>query len=136
MKTFLIFCVTNAFKNFFKIPEYLIHSLYLADAFCIISSLLKNNSVFILQFLLNFLIFDKILSFLLISRYSPIFKFISLEMFVMYEIWICTQCNQVALHFYWWFLTRSVIYVIVTWNYLKNLWKAKSYLLFLQKVAS
>ena len=123
-------------RIFFKISEYLIHSLYLADAFCIISSLLKKNSVFILQFLLNFLIFDKILSFLLISRYSPIFKFISLEMFVMYEIWICIQCNQVALHFCWWFLTKSVIYIIVTWNYLKNLWKAKSYLLFLRKVAS
>ena len=40
IKTFTIFCITNALKNFFTISEYDNHSLYLADAFCIKSSLL------------------------------------------------------------------------------------------------
>ena len=49
--------------------------------------------------------------FSLISQYWPNFKFILLEMFVTYSISTCIQCIQVALHFWWWFLTRLVIYI-------------------------
>ena len=111
IKNFSIFCFTTGWRFFFRIPEYYIilsRWILYYESFA-----MKSNSIFTLSVLLNFLILDKFLTIFFAN--FPIFsKFqVHLTWNVCYVSYIDMYC---ALHSWWCFLIRFVIYIIVARN--------------------